>query len=138
MNGYLVTAAVLLIVISINHSLNGERFIVIPLLDSPNLPGLFGELGRSMFQRDPAFMRRVLRMSWHVTIVPWLGSAALLFEFAKHGVDGTAHTVLVALALVYLATAAIIFACSRGRHVSWLIFVAIALCAWFGATPAFA
>lgn len=133
MNMYLVAAGIMLLLITLNHIIAGERYILIPLLKSGNLPGLIGELGPSIGNSSPTFMRRVIRMSWYVTVIPWIGSALLLFYFANNPVDPTGVAVLKAFTAIYLMTAVIIIIFTRARHLSQFLFIAIAVCCWHGA-----
>ena len=133
MNTYLIAAGIMLLLITLNHIIAGERFILIPLLKNKDLPGLIGELGPNIGTSTPMFMRRVIRMSWYVTVTPWIGSALLLFYFAGNPIDSTGVIVLNTLAAIYMATAAVIVLFTRARHLSQFLFVAIAICCWYAA-----
>lgn len=127
MNGYLVGAAVLAGGTAIAHSYLGERYILIRLFRRTDLPHLFG---------SDLFTRRVLRFAWHLTSVAWLGFGAILA--AAGGVPGIAAvpadvTLLRYISLTFVVTAAITLVGSRGRHLAWIIFLAIAAGAWLGA-----
>lgn len=118
----LVIAAALAALTGIAHSVLGERYILIRLFRRQDLPKLFG---------NDRFTRRTLRFAWHVTSVAWWGFAALLLLVAAQRPAG-APGVLSVIAGTFLATAVIVAIGSRGRHLSWIVFLSIAILAWLG------
>jgi len=136
MDTYLITSCVLLLLITLNHLIAGERYILVPLLENEEIPGLIGELGPSIGISSQTFMRRVIRMAWYVTVVPWIGSAYLLYYFASNPIDSTGVTVLKTLAAIYLVTTVIIALITRGRHLSIFLFFAISVCCWLSVQTA--
>jgi hypothetical protein len=52
---------------------------------------------------------------------------------AGAGVSAEGAIYLRILALTFGASALVSFLASRGRHYSWIAFLAIAACAWWGA-----
>lgn len=121
MSPRLVTAALLLALIGVAHSVLGERYILIRLFRRPELPKLFG---------DDSFTRRTLRFAWHLTAVAWWGFAALLLVLAQPGV-ALERAALQVVAGTFLATAIVTALASRGRHLAWPVFLAVALLAWW-------
>ena len=119
MNVSLLIAAALLVAIAAAHSVLGERYILMRLFQRENLPRLFG---------SDWFTKRTLRFAWHVTSVTWLGFAALLV-LAGAGASSTG-TVLAVVAMTFLVTGMIAAVASRGRHLSWIVFLAVAALAW--------
>lgn len=118
MNGLLIAAAVLTIVIGIVHSWLGERFIIRRLLRRTDLPKLFG---------DDTFTRRTLRFAWHLTTAAWFGLAAILVTLS--GVIAGVRVsdgVVFAIAQTFIASAALALILTRGRHLSWVVFSIIA------------
>ena len=115
-------AALALVGISASHSYLGERYLLMRLFRRDDLPRLFG---------STEFTRRTLRFAWHVTSVAWLGFAALLAMAARAPVSTSALGSVIGA--VFAAHFAISFGGSRGRHYSWIVFLAVALLA-FGAT----
>ena len=111
----LLIAAALLVLIGLAHSYLGEKYILIRLFRRP-LPKLFG---------DDWFTRNTLRFAWHITTVAWLGFAALLV-LAHLGV-ATRGNVLDAIAATFLLTATISLVASKGKHLSWIVFGAVAI-----------
>jgi hypothetical protein len=62
-------AAFLAFTVGLVHSVLGERYILIRLFRSADLPRLFG---------GTAVTIRTLRFSWHITTVAWWGFAVVL------------------------------------------------------------
>ncbi len=111
-------AAILVVAISFAHSYLGERYILIRLFRRKNLPKLFG--GTELTQGT-------LRFAWHITSVAWIGLAAILVLLANPPVTpGAVGTVIGCTFLVHFAVA--LFG-SRGRHLSWPVFLAIGVLA---------
>jgi hypothetical protein len=120
MNPLLWIAATLAVGIGLAHSYLGERYILIRLFRRADLPRLFG---------SDVFTRRTLRFAWHLTSVAWWGFAAQLALAASGPL--TAAQTLAAIAGTFLASGLIAALASRGRHLAWPVFLAIAACAWF-------
>jgi hypothetical protein len=115
----LYTAATLIALLGLAHSVLGERYILIRLFRR-DLPELFG---------GPEFTRRTLRFAWHLTTVLAWGIAALLVQLAgRHSPQTLAGTIGWVLVLSGLLPLFI----TRGRHLSWVVlFAAGGLClAW--------
>ncbi|MEZ4397970.1 MAG: hypothetical protein R3C71_13765 [Candidatus Krumholzibacteriia bacterium] len=114
-------AALLAVLLAVAHSSLGERFILIRLLRRQDLPRLFG---------SDRFTRRTLRFAWHLSSVAWLGLAAALVLQAGEDLESARERLLLALSLTFLVSGAITALVSRGRHLAWPVFVAVALLAW--------
>lgn len=115
----LVVAASLAFAIGVAHSVLGERYILVRLMRR-DLPKLFG---------SDEFTKKTLRFAWHVTTFAWWGLGAVLALLASGGpVPRTA--VLQAIAATFAVTALVAGVASRGRHLSWIVFLAIAWLAW--------
>lgn len=117
----LLIAAFLLVAIAIVHSVLGERYILVRLFRRENLPRLFG---------SDWFTKRTLRFAWHLTSVAWLGFAVLLVVLAQPGAIAP-HLLARVVSVTFLLTALIAGVASRGRHLSWIVFLAVACLAWF-------
>ena len=111
-------AAALLVAVGLAHSYLGERYILRRLLRR-DLPTLFG---------DDVFTKRTLRFAWHVTTIAWWGLAGLLVWGL-----GDAEASLRWIAATCLATGIVALIGSRGRHLSWVVFFAIAGLVWWAA-----
>ncbi len=114
----LYLAALLLVGISAAHSYLGERYLLMRLFRRCELPKLFG---------SAEYTRRTLRFAWHVTSVAWLGFAALLVLAARAPVPTA--TLGWVIGAVFGTHFAIALFGSRGRHYSWVVFLAVAVLA---------
>ena len=123
MNVSLLIAAGLVLLLGLAHSYLGERYILIRLFRRSDLPHLFG---------SDVFTRRTLRFAWHLTTVAWWGLAALLLLLSEPAVAPSRGPLGVVVVATAFASAVITFVGSRGRHLAWLVFLAIALAAWLG------
>lgn len=123
MNLWFVTAAVIATAIGLLHSFLGERLVLGPLSRLDTLPKLIG---------SRRFMIRVLRFAWHITTILLVGMAAIGILIARPGTIDTGPIVTV-LAVTYLVCAAVALIGSRGRHFSWMLFLAAGLLMWVGA-----
>jgi hypothetical protein len=116
----LLLAALLLVAIAIAHSWLGERYILIRLFRRDNLPQLRG---------SDEFTKKTLRFAWHITSVAWLGFAAILVALSKNSLQPVSVTRIISA--TFLVSAAVSFVGGRGRHYSWIVFLAVGLLTWF-------
>ncbi|MDF3014723.1 MAG: hypothetical protein K0Q78_2927 [Cellvibrio sp.] len=110
--------AILLLLIGVAHSYLGERYILMRLFRREDLPKLFG---------TDEFTKNTLRFAWHVTTVAWWGFAAILFHLAQSG--EAARAVGNIIGITFLIHFAIALLGSKGKHLSWIVFLAIGLAA---------
>lgn len=110
----LTAAALLAIGIGIVHSCLGEKYILMRLFRQP-LPKLFG---------DDWFTRQTLRFVWHILTVAWFGSAATLIALESPEISRS--NLISVIGVTFAVTALIAFIASRGKHLSWIVFGAIA------------
>lgn len=116
-------AAFLLVAIGLAHSYLGERYLLVRLLRRGDLPRLLGSV---------EFTAQVLRFAWHITTLAWWGFAAILLHLACGPLS--ARVVAALIGLTFVATGLVALVGSRGRHLSWPIFLLIgALALWAGA-----
>lgn len=118
----LIVAALLVLFIALVHSVLGERYILRRLFRRDNLPKLFG---------GTDFTKRTLRFAWHITSVAWCGLGALLWLLAQPAAP-TSRDVAGVVSLTFGASALLALGGSRGRHLAWVVFLAIAVLAWWG------
>ena len=123
MNLYFIIAAVLALAIGFAHSWLGERYILRRLFRRQNIPHLFG---------SDDFTKRTLRFAWHITTVAWFGEAALLLILAASPLDASARLLSRVIAATFLAGTVVALVGSRGRHLSWVVFLLIAGLVWMG------
>ncbi|RUL70475.1 hypothetical protein [Dyella choica] len=121
----LVTAAFLLLLTGIAHSYLGERYILIRLFKRDNLPKLFG---------GTEFTTGTLRFAWHLLTVVWWGIAALILQASVQSLHTKA--VLQVFSAVALISGLFPLFFTRGRHLSWVVFFAIAFLLWLASRAA--
>lgn len=113
----LLIAAVLAVLLGVAHSWLGERYILIRLFRRSDLPKLFG---------SDWFTRRTLRFAWHLTTVAFWGLAVILVAAASSDGPAFERAAQLIVAGTFLLSAILAFAFTRGRHLSWVAFLAIA------------
>ena len=116
-----VFATLLCLGVGLAHSVLGERYILIRLFRRPDLPKLFG---------GTEFTVRTLRFAWHLTTIAWWGAAVMFFCMSYAPLSSAVASRI--LAGVFLASAAVTFIGSRGRHLAWPVFLAIGAIALYG------
>jgi branched-subunit amino acid transport protein len=122
MSAPLLVAAALAVFLALAHSYLGERYILMPLFRRSELPPLLG---------GSEFTKQTLRLAWHVTSVLGLAVAALLAALATPG-GITGRTTAQILSAACAVSGLVALVVSRGKHLSWIVFLAIAALAWFG------
>ncbi|HRD76977.1 MAG TPA: hypothetical protein PK264_13775 [Hyphomicrobiaceae bacterium] len=121
MTTMLLLASALTIALGIAHSWIGEVRLIGPLLDAGTRSGI---LARSRFARQ------VLRFAWHITSLAWLGFAGMLIGFAIWPDADARRIALAVIGATMLLSGLIVLVMSRGRHLAWPLFLAIAgICA---------
>ena len=115
----LMLAATLTVAIGLVHSVLGERYILTRLFRR-DLPKLFG---------SDDFTRKTLRFAWHITTLAWFGIAAVLILVHTGGATNT--SIVLAIAATFALTGLVALVASRGRHLSWIVFGAIAALCYF-------
>jgi hypothetical protein len=109
----LLVAAALLVALGLFHSILGERYIIRRLLRRDDLPELFG---------GQAFTAGTIRFAWHITTLLALGIAAVLVLTA---VDAGQRATVAAIGITCLACAVLPVVFTRGRHLSWAVFLLV-------------
>ena len=122
MNPVLGTAATLAILTAGAHSYLGERYLLIRLFRRTDLPKLLG---------GTEFTKRTLRFAWHLTSIAWLGFAALLVSLGRGG-GGTLPELSWVICGTFGVSSLVALVGSRGRHLSWVVFLSIAVLVWLG------
>lgn len=118
----LLVAAALAALIAVAHSYLGERYILIRLFQRDDLPKLFGGV---------EFTKQTLRFAWHITSIAWLGFAGVIAALGAFPSDAGRTQALVVSATFGLSGVVALVG-SRGRHLSWMVFFAIAALVWLG------
>lgn len=117
----LTIAALLLFLTGVAHSYLGERYILIRLFRRDNLPRLLG---------GTDFTTGTLRFVWHLLTLVWWGIAVVVLMAS--GPQFHATTVLQVFSIVALVSGLFSLFFTRGRHLSWIVFFAIAALLWLG------
>lgn len=113
-----IIAAFILVLIGLAHSFLGEKYILIRLFKRDNIPHLFG---------SDHFTKGTLRFCWHIMSLTVFGFAAILFH-----VQSLNAYILNVIGVVFVGSAALSIYFTKGKHLSWIAFLAVAvLC--FGA-----
>ena len=121
----LVLAAVLMFLTGLAHSYLGERYLLIRLFRRENLPELLG---------STAFTTGTLRFVWHLLTVVWWGVAILTYRASEQPLEP--KMVLQAFSAVALVSGLFPLVFTRGKHLSWVTFFAVAALLWFAAAGA--
>jgi hypothetical protein len=114
-----VTGAVIIFLVGAAHSYLGERYILIRLFRRQDLPHLFG---------SDVFTKRTLRLAWHITTVGGWGLSVVLLQVAAGAAPSSVGATIAGTSLICGLVA---LSVSRGRHLSWVAFFAVALLAWY-------
>lgn len=120
MNFYLISSAILIVITGCIHSVLGEKLILIPILKM-DLPPLI---------HSSVFMKRVLRMAWHMTTLAWWGIGYFFFELAKQPLDITGGLFTKTILIVCLVSGILSLIWARGRHFSWMVFLLVSFLLW--------
>ena len=110
----LTLAAILLVLVGLAHSILGERFLLIPLFKRRDLPTILGTTD---------FTKRTLRFAWHITTIAWFGFAVILYQLSR---DATVPSISIIIGITFLISGLIALIASRGKHLSWIVFLTIA------------
>ena len=117
----LLLAATLLVIIGIVHSYLGEKYILIRLFKRDNLPHLHG---------SDWFTKQTLRFALHITTLAWWGFAAILLIISNNG-ENIVNDILLITASVFLISGFVSVVFSKGRHLSWVVFLLIAVACYY-------
>lgn len=118
----LYLAATLIVLTALAHTVLGERFIISRLMRR-DLPTLFG---------DDRFTKGTLRFAWHITSIAWLLLAWILVIVARSPESALRSRLLTGIVIASAASALLPLYFTRGRHLSWIVFTAVALLVWAG------
>lgn len=107
-------AAGLIFALGAAHSYLGEHHLLSRLLRRDNLPKLLG---------GTDFTKQTLRFAWHVTTVTWWGFAILLLQAERGELSATTAVRVIGWTAIASALLPLVF--TRGRHLSWIVMLAI-------------
>ena len=111
--------ALLLVIVGILHSYLGEKYLLIRLFKRGNLPKILG---------SESFTQNTLRFAWHLTTIAWFGFAVILGYLAQDKLELKVIGGIICLTFFAHTLASLIGA--KGKHFSWLFFVAITFAIW--------
>jgi hypothetical protein len=118
----LYIAAALVLVVALAHSYLGDRYLLQRLLKRCTIPPLLG---------SSQFAASTLRVAWHITSVAWLGFAGLLVLLALG--RATPWAVSMVIGITFGVHGVVALVASRGKHLSWIFFLAISALAVYAA-----
>ncbi len=116
----LMFAATMTGVASVIHSWLGERQVIGPLLRPDQRSGLIAERPST---------RRVLRLSWHLLSIAWLGLGAILVALALAPPELLGDLTLAIATAVFWLNGLTFFLALGIRHIAWPLFIAAAAAA---------
>ena len=112
----LKAAVFLCFLIGVIHSCLGERFILVRLFRGSQVPHLLG---------SDVFTKRTLRFAWHITTIAWWGLGYIIWTIATDP-ENLEHVVLYTVGSIFVLSGIFAFGFTGGKHLSWVIFWAIA------------
>ena len=126
MNIFLLTAAVLMVLIGLAHSILGERMIFRRM----RRDGFIPTEGARLIGEGHV---RILWATWHgLTVLGW-GMAAMLFWMGLHPSQDAGWVLMEhILAASALGVSALVLVGTKGRHPGWIGLLAVALLVWWG------
>ena len=110
----LLTAATLIFLLGLAHSVLGERYLLIRLFRRQDLLKLFG---------GTAFTTRTLRFAWHLTTVIAWGLAAVVLQLGELP-EAAGRSIGMTLAITLLLSCLLPLLFTRGRHLAWVVLFA--------------
>ena len=118
----LLAAAGLGCLAAVAHSYLGERYLLRRLFRRQDLPRLLGSVD---------FTKGTMRFAWHITSVAWLGFASLLVALAVSP-EPSGRTIARLISATFAVSGVAALVGTRGRHLSWMAFLLIAVLVWLG------
>jgi hypothetical protein len=122
MHTYVYLAVALIVLVTAAHSWLGERYVLMRVFKRCQLPRLLGSEDN---------MRKTLRFAWHITSAAWLGLAAVLVALVQPGAG--LRSIALVVSATFLVHFVIALAASRGKHLSWILFLATGLLVGYAA-----
>lgn len=121
MNGYLLTAAVLLSIVGLVHSVLGEILIFRRMRDAGIIPANGGDI---LHESNV----RILWASWHlISIFGWGVAAILVFVSLAPLMQGEHYRIAVTIAIVTFVSAILVCVATKGKHPGWIGLLGVAV-----------
>ena len=111
----LIAAAVLLIVMSVFHTVVGERYVLGPINAADNLPTMWD---------SRVYTFRTIQATWHLVSALWLGLAVYLIAIAV-APESAVTVSLVTFGVLFAALAIVPLVWDSGKHKSYIPFALI-------------
>lgn len=125
MSGLLLAAGLLLVVLALAHSGLGELLLLRHLGRLHPLPAVVG--GERGGERD-------LRVTWHhLSILAWTFALILIHDASLGELGAGERFVIRTISISLVAAAVLWFTGTRGKHLAWPTFLAIAALCWVAA-----
>lgn len=102
----LIAAAIITVLIGSVHSYLGETSVLIPLFKRAEMPN---------------YIKRLLRVAWHMTSLFWLAIAAQFAAMALYPGQERQSFVII-MAVTFGLSTLIALLASKGKHLSWIGF----------------
>lgn len=110
----ILITTILLIIMGVAHTYLGEKYILIRLAQRDNLPKILGSSSITL---------GTLRFVWHLTTIAWGALAFLLYSTSHSAISNDQILLVIGIAALISALLPLYF--TRGKHLSWLIFVIV-------------
>ncbi|MBN2418640.1 MAG: hypothetical protein JXL81_04595 [Deltaproteobacteria bacterium] len=121
MNIYFVVSAILLFIVSLFHSILGEKRTIGPLVNS--------DLLDSIYKDKRINWRKKLRRGWHLTTIAWWSIGVVIIDLARMKNPSPLSVNAIAIPFAIIGITGIVR--SKGKHPSGLLlFVSMLL--WAG------
>ena len=121
MNIYFIVSAILLFIVSLIHSILGEKRTITPLLNS-NLPD-------STFKDKSIDWRKKFRVAWHTVTIAWWTIVIIIVDLAI--VENSSQLIVNAVAVPFAIMGLFSIIQSKGKHPSVLL-LGVAVLLWVG------
>jgi len=108
----LILAAVLLIVMSVFHTVVGERFVLGPIKQVDNLPTMWG---------SSLYTFRTIQATWHLVSALWLGLASYLLAIV-FAPERAVQVSLITFGALFAGLAIVPLVWDSGKHRSYIPF----------------
>ena len=112
----LYIAALCAVVVSLAHSILGERRLIGPMVDNA---------APSPTVLKSRRVQRILRVTWHGVSLNWIAQAAILVIVAQVAPQAQGSVIVGVIGASFLVMAGISFAASGTRHIGWPLLTAI-------------
>jgi len=122
MNYYFLSAAGLLFLTGLVHSLLGERTIFYQLFRM-RVPDLMG---------SELFFKRTMRFTWHATTCILWTLATVLAYWSDMELTTPVTDATQIFGFGFFAASLLALVITQGKHFSWVVFLAVAILLWGG------